>query len=219
MGTRTDEAERAVSAQRERISGMLDDLEQRTRKDLRSVEHGISTQAEGIKHQAAEKLDAVERRVPQVDMVSRQLRKHPLSSVALGFGAGVALGVASESRGGTSSRGRAQQQTEAADRRSRSRRDEDGREDDQGLLGGILGAVTGRALATVMPAVQDELQSLFKQAAAAFFETDRGGDGPRQSTVDREDRSEKRVRARERFGADGHSAHDRGLVTERQHTE
>ena len=214
MGTRTDEAERAVSAQRARITAMLDDLEQRTREDIHSVEHGISSQAANVKHQAEEKLDAIESRMPSADKVSQQLREHPLSSVALAFGAGIALGVASEGSGDGRSETR-DRQGKPARSASRGRGDRDEHESGSGLAG-LFDAIAGPALSAVMPAVQDEFRSLIKDSISGFFSSDR--ESVSRSTVDREDRSDRHIRRRARVGA-LREPHSIGLPSEHSQNE
>jgi hypothetical protein len=194
---------------------MLDDLEQRTREDIHSIEQGVTSQAANVKHQAEEKLEAIERRIPGTDTVGQQLRAHPLSSVVLGFGAGIALGVASEGPGDGRSRG-ARDRQETRPRSASSWRGDRLESQDGGAFAGLLDALTGPALSAVMPALQDEFRTLVRQSIAGFFGSDRPS-GPR-STVDREDRSERRVRRRERVGVEP-SPHNVGVLREHAQNE
>jgi hypothetical protein len=67
-----------------------------------------------------------------------------------------------------------------------------------------------------MPAVQDEFRSLIKDSISGFFSADR--ESTSRSTVDREDRSERRVRSRERLGPES-SPHGIGVLREHAQNE
>jgi hypothetical protein len=207
MGTRTDQAERAVSAQRTRISQLLDDLEQRARRDIEGVEEGVSARAAEIKGRAADTLDAIEGRMPSTQTLGAQVTQHPLSSIALGFGAGIALGAGSAGVGDERHAGGGRRQAGAGSRVTRAsmRRRDDHFEQDEpgGLASGLISGATASALAAVMAPVREELQTMVRQAIAGFMGTDRGrGETAARKPVDRDDRSERRVRERERVGGD-----------------
>jgi hypothetical protein len=193
MGTRTDQAEREVSAQRTRISQMLDELEQRTRHDIEGVEHRVSAQTAEIKNRAAGTL--------KTEKVSEQVTQHPLSSIMLGFGAGIALGIVSGAATGDERR-----PVSAGQRMKRaSLRRDDEREQDEagGMFAGLISGATASALSAVMTPVRDELQTMLRQAIAGFTGTGREREQAERMPIDRDDRSERRVRERERVSGSG----------------
>jgi hypothetical protein len=200
MGTRTDQAEREVNAQRARITQMIDDLEQRARTDVEGVEHGIAERASALKGRATGTIGAFGERVPTGE-VAAQVERHPLSSIVLGFGAGIALGVLSGSVTGNRDRVTTTTYRPRPLSMNGNTRPSEASDDESGLVSSMLGSISMSTLNNVLTPVREEVQTMVRQAVVGFLGTERERAEPApRAAVDREDRSERRVRERDQGG-------------------
>ncbi|TAK80489.1 MAG: hypothetical protein EPO16_00650 [Dehalococcoidia bacterium] len=163
MGAKTVQAERRVVEQRARIAEMLDDLERRVGADVEGVRHDVSERVSGISARAT----GAAQRVPGAENLTSQVTEHPLVSLLGGFGAGVALGMAS---GGADVDGPPSPLAEPV---SRGQRD--------GHAGGFVGAISSVAIGAMAGPLRQEMQTLVRQAASGFLGTE-PRDEPRAGT-------------------------------------
>ena len=173
MGARTDQAERRVNEQRDKVSRMLADLENRVRDDMDAAKARASEEASRL----TDRVKDMPGQVPGSSMLSERVNQHPLTSVAGAFTAGIALGMLSEGFGGDDGGS-----SGGGSRGSSSRGGSSG--DSGGLVTALANQLSGIAMTSVANPAKDELQKYLKNAVTGFFEGERGGGGrqqPRQS--------------------------------------
>jgi hypothetical protein len=154
MGSRTDEAERRVRAQRTLIERKIADLEARTGDDFAEARRRV-----------AHHLTHLPETVPGGEMVLEQAREHPFATLAGSLGLGVALGMAT---GG-----------DANGRSGRNGHEGGGMPGLGGLMGATTGAVGGLAGlgAAAMAPLRPYVEDLARQAVAGFAERQRAREG------------------------------------------
>ena len=172
MGSRTAAAARDVALQRERVAAMVDDLDRRTRDDIQGAADRVGERVDGVKQrftgavadmkeQVTGGAESAVDHVPGAGALGAQLDAHPLSGLLAAFGAGIALGVASEG-GGDGRRVSRQQVRKAAPTRSR-REEPDEDEDEGGVASALMGALTGQAVGMVAGPLRSQVQSLLEE--------------------------------------------------------
>ena len=172
MGARTDQAERRVVEQREKISRMLSDLENRVRDDADEVKGRVAAQASHMSHQVTD-------RIPGTSVLHDQVYSHPLTSVAGAFSVGIALGMLSEGFGGE---GSGSSSSGGGSSRGGGRGDRGRQDDGGGLLGGpLVNQLTSVAMSVIGSPARDEIQKAVRQTVQGFFDQGRarpsGGGG------------------------------------------
>ncbi|MEX2445975.1 MAG: hypothetical protein WD734_01440 [Dehalococcoidia bacterium] len=159
MGARTDQAERRVAEQRERISGMLADLERRVQDDVEGVRHNVSARASEIGSRATEagqRASEAGQQVPGVSMLEDQVAGHPVLGLLGGFGTGVALGMAGGD--GSSDRGGERRREDRASRGEGGSR--------------LFDMLSTGAMSFIAGPLRDDAQTMFRQAMSGFLGTD-----------------------------------------------
>lgn len=149
MASQTDDAERRVRAQRERIEQKLNDLEGRVGDD---ISHARSR----LQHHVTHAADLV----PGGPRVIEQVEQHPIASMAGGLGIGIAAGMMG---GRSSSDGR----REDDDRRDYRREDRDGG------AAMFLGSITNSLISPLRPYVEDAA----KEVIAGFSDREKHAKG------------------------------------------
>jgi ElaB/YqjD/DUF883 family membrane-anchored ribosome-binding protein len=142
MGKGSDELEREIAEFRSQLGGKTDHVKGRVQSDVEGVKDSFAQQVETVKENA--NYHALEERV----------RQNPLTYTAGALGVGVALGMLSDKisvGGGSGSQGESRPQARQQDAGG-------------GLLAGFLGNLTSNLGGTI----QDEAQSLIRQAFEGF---------------------------------------------------
>jgi hypothetical protein len=139
---------------------MLDSIEERTRQDIAAAQQGVADRASELRDRATTQVD----QLPGVEAVTEQVIRRPMTSLMAGFGTGIALGIL----GGAvmpDGRGTARSSSAYRGRRSESPSEESG----GGMLGGMLGMLSGPAMSAVAGPVESELRSLLREAVSGFL--------------------------------------------------
>ncbi|HET9200044.1 MAG TPA: hypothetical protein VFO84_03590 [Dehalococcoidia bacterium] len=141
MGKSSNELQREIEELRAQLSGKTDHVRGRVQGDVEGVRDSFTQQVETVKENA--NYHALEERV----------RQNPLTYTAGALGVGVALGMLSDS---ISIGGSGKSSSSARDQRQPS--------NESGILGGMLGSLTANLGGTI----QEEAQSLIRQAFEGF---------------------------------------------------
>ncbi|MBX7112215.1 MAG: hypothetical protein K1X87_10285 [Dehalococcoidia bacterium] len=159
MGQRTDQAERDVVEQRARIDRRLGELNSQVERGIDDAGQRVREQVSAIKGRASEAAE----RVPGKRLLDEQVPQHPLTSVAGGFGLGVALGMLrTPGSDGPSANGHGRH-----DGRADGRRNGHSQQDDHGS--GLVDRLPGLALGSLMGPLQQRLGDLAQDAVAGFM--------------------------------------------------
>lgn len=145
MGSRTDEAQREVDAQRALIERKLDALELRVADDFSAA-----------RSQVADRVGQLPAMVPGGATLLNGAKEHPFSTMAGALGAGVALGLLSDRFGG-------EDDDEPEASRGRRRR---GRADDDEL--GIARRALGTVATSLLAPLQAQVSDLAREVVAGF---------------------------------------------------
>lgn len=154
MGARTDEAAQRVAAQRWRISSMLDDLDHRVQEDVQRVRATTEERVSDMTDRATH----LHQKVPGGEQLEAQVSSHPLTSVLGGFGAGVALGMAT---GGSSDPDAGEHRNGTGPRYREGRSGRNG--------GGAFDMINAFAMSSIAGPVRDEVQTLFGQVVSGLM--------------------------------------------------
>lgn len=162
MGRRTDRAAQRVADQRQRIAGMLDDLDERVHQDAHAARITAQSRLAEVSHRASNLYG----RIPGSEQAESQITAHPLASMLGGFGAGVALGVS----------GHGPEENGAPVWKGDSRHGP-----------GMLGSLTAGAASTLAAPLRNEARALARQMLAGILGTDDrpGGEGTRRTAPPR----------------------------------
>lgn len=161
MGSRTDIAERNVAEQRQRLSRMVSDLEDRATEDVQAATSRVGERASELQHRAGNALDSM----PGKSMFDEQVPKHPLTSILGGLGVGMVIGMLSSGSSSSNGSGRQQQ------RPDRSNQSRNGGESD----GGMFSALSSAAVTRIAEPIQEELKGIAQQAVDGFLGKGSGG--------------------------------------------
>ncbi|MGE0134510.1 MAG: hypothetical protein AB7L91_08835 [Dehalococcoidia bacterium] len=157
MGQRTDQAERDVAEQRQRISRRLDELSGQLGGVAEDAGHELRGRASIARERVANSAD----RVPGKRALEDAVPAHPLTSIIGGFTAGVALGMLRVPGG------------DDGDRNGHGARDDRGRDGhgrrERDDSSGLVDRLTGLALGTMMGPLQQRLGELAEEAVAGFM--------------------------------------------------
>ena len=173
MGSRTDLAEREVTAQRARVASMLGDLEERVQEDAHGLGDALGEQTSGLQERVSGAVDEL----PGRQALDEHVAAHPLTALLGAVGVGVALGVASSFviHGGDDDGYERERSRRVPRRNTRATRD---LEDDGGS--GLLDTLTGIAMSSLAGPVKHEMQTLARQALAGFLGEQQGDRRTRQ---------------------------------------
>lgn len=168
MGQRTDQAERDVAQQRERISRRIEELSSQVERGIEDAGQRVREQVSSMKERVSVAAD----HVPGKRVLDEQVPEHPLTSVMGGFGLGVALGMLRTPGGdGASSNGHSAERGQAEWRQNGHRE-----QPDEGSS--VIDRLAGVAVGGLMGPLQQRLGELAEEAVTGFM----GGssDGQRQ---------------------------------------
>lgn len=177
MGARTDEAERRVQEQRDKLSGMLAELENRVRHDMDEATAHASEQTSLLSDRLG--------KIPGPSTVSDRVHQHPLTSIAGGFTAGIALGMVSQGLGRGDDLGGSGSESSGGVRVAGGHSGTSGSNAKTGLVTALINQFSGIAMSSVAKPAKDELENYLRNAVTGFFEgrSDRGQQPQREEPI------------------------------------